>query len=59
MEHGVYVMGSVSHLIIAPPLTVSRAELDQGLAAVDSALKVTDALTIRAPTGHSRTATTT
>jgi taurine--2-oxoglutarate transaminase len=45
MEHGVYVMGSVSHLIIAPPLIVSRPEIDSALKVLDSALEITDKMT--------------
>lgn len=43
MSHGVYCMGWVSHLVIAPPLILTDAELQQGLAAIDGALKITDA----------------
>jgi taurine--2-oxoglutarate transaminase len=42
MEHGVYVMGSVSHLIIAPPLIVTRPEIDSALGVLNSALEITD-----------------
>ena len=43
MADGVYVLAWVSHLVIAPPLIVTREELDQGLAALDRALAVADA----------------
>ena len=43
MQRGVFVMGWISHLIVAPPLIVSEAELDQGLAAIDAALAIADA----------------
>ncbi len=40
---GVYLFGWVSHLLVAPPLIVTRAELDRGLEALDRALGVADA----------------
>jgi taurine--2-oxoglutarate transaminase len=43
MKEGVYCVAWISHLVIAPPLIVSRAELDQGLEALDRALGVADA----------------
>ncbi|MCI4350052.1 MAG: aspartate aminotransferase family protein [Thermoplasmata archaeon] len=43
MAQGVYVMPWVSHLILAPPLIVTRAEIDQGVAALDTALAIADA----------------
>jgi taurine---2-oxoglutarate transaminase len=43
VANGVYGMGWVSHLIIAPPLIITEAELDQGLAAMDKALAIADA----------------
>jgi taurine--2-oxoglutarate transaminase len=42
MGRGVYVVGWVSHLVIAPPLIISTEELDIGLEALDSALRLTD-----------------
>ncbi len=42
MEAGVFCVGWVSHLVIAPPLIVTRDELDRGLAALDAALKLAD-----------------
>jgi taurine--2-oxoglutarate transaminase len=44
MKEGVYCIGWVSHLIIAPPLIVTRPELDHGLEVLDRALKVADDL---------------
>jgi taurine--2-oxoglutarate transaminase len=41
-KRGVSVMGWVSHLVIAPPLIVTEAELDEGLAALDAALALAD-----------------
>lgn len=42
MKEGVYCIGWVSHLIVAPPLIVTREELDHGLEVLDRALKVAD-----------------
>jgi len=42
MKEGVFCIGWVSHLIIAPPLVVTREELDRGLAALDHALAIAD-----------------
>ena len=48
MARGVYCLGWVSHLIIAPPLIVTEAELDVAIAALDEALKLADAaMTVR------------
>ncbi|MBI3507528.1 MAG: aminotransferase class III-fold pyridoxal phosphate-dependent enzyme [Proteobacteria bacterium] len=43
MKQGVFVVGWISHLVIAPPLIVSEAELDRGVAAIDKALAIADA----------------
>ncbi len=43
MKEGVFCIGWVSHLVIGPPLIVSRAELDRGLEVLDRALAVADA----------------
>ena len=43
MAEGVYVFGWVSHLLVAPPLIVTRPELDRGLEVLDRALRVADA----------------
>lgn len=42
LREGVYALGWVSHLLIAPPLTISKEDLDRGLDAIDRALKITD-----------------
>jgi taurine--2-oxoglutarate transaminase len=42
-REGVYLMGWISHLLIAPPLIIEREELDRGLDAVDRALARADA----------------
>jgi taurine--2-oxoglutarate transaminase len=41
-REGVYVLGWIGHLIIAPPLIISREELDRGIEALDRALAVSD-----------------
>lgn len=43
MQRGVFAVGWISHLVIAPPLIVSEAELDEGVRALDEALKIADA----------------
>jgi taurine---2-oxoglutarate transaminase len=43
MKEGVYCVAWISHLIIAPPLIVTREELDHGLEVLDQALLVADA----------------
>jgi len=43
MKEGVFCIGWVSHLVVAPPLIVTREELDRGLTALDRALTITDA----------------
>jgi taurine--2-oxoglutarate transaminase len=42
MRRGVYVMSWINHVLIAPPLIVSEAELDEGVAALDAALALAD-----------------
>jgi taurine---2-oxoglutarate transaminase len=44
MSMGVAQQAWVSHFVIAPPLIVTEAELDQGFAAFDEALALADAL---------------
>ncbi|MHB8352613.1 MAG: aminotransferase family protein [Thermoplasmata archaeon] len=43
LRDGVYVLGWISHLLLAPPLTISRNDLDRGLDAIDRALGIADA----------------
>lgn len=43
MQRGVFMMGWISHLIVAPPLIITEAELDRGLTALDAALAISDA----------------
>ena len=39
---GVHAMGWISHVIVAPPLIITREELDRGIDALDRALAVAD-----------------
>ena len=43
MSLGVACLGWISHIVIAPPLIITEAELDEGLRALDEALAVADA----------------
>jgi taurine--2-oxoglutarate transaminase len=43
MRRGVYVMSWINHVLIAPPLIITEAELDEGVAALDAALTLADA----------------
>ncbi len=42
-QMGVILVGWASHFVIAPPLVITEAELDEGLAALDEGLKLADA----------------
>jgi len=44
MAQGVSIQAWVSHFAIAPPMTVSKEELDLGIAALDEHLAIADAL---------------
>jgi taurine--2-oxoglutarate transaminase len=43
MSSGVYIQAWVSHFVIAPPLIISKEEIDRGVAALDEALSLADA----------------
>jgi len=43
LKRGVSVQAWISHFVVAPPLIISEAEIDQGVAALDEALAVADA----------------
>lgn len=43
MKRGVSVLGWVSHLVIAPPLIATEADIDEAIAALDGALSIADA----------------
>jgi taurine--2-oxoglutarate transaminase len=44
MAQGVAIQAWLSHFVIAPPLIVTREELDLGVAALDENLGIADAL---------------
>src|SRR5262249_22488029 len=43
MGNGVYIQAWVSHFVIAPPLIISKEDIDKGVAALDEALSLADA----------------
>jgi taurine--2-oxoglutarate transaminase len=43
MANGVYIQSWISHLVIAPPLIITREEIDHGVTVLDEALSVADA----------------
>ena len=43
LKEGVFCVAWISHLVVAPPLIVTREELDRGLDVLDRALAVADA----------------
>jgi taurine---2-oxoglutarate transaminase len=53
---GVYAMGWVSHLIVAPPLVIDRVDLDRGLEVLDQSLRIADG-EVRASPGEPRSGT--
>lgn len=42
MKRGVYIQAWISHLVIAPPLIISREEIDHGVAILSAALELAD-----------------
>jgi taurine--2-oxoglutarate transaminase len=42
MSRGVAVSAWISHFVIAPPLIIERHEIDEGVAAMDAALRLAD-----------------
>jgi taurine--2-oxoglutarate transaminase len=44
MADGVSIQAFISHFVIAPPLIVTKEELDRGIAALDEHLSIADAL---------------
>jgi taurine--2-oxoglutarate transaminase len=44
LEYGVYAMGWVSHIVLAPPLIVEEAELEKGVEVLDRSLAIADDL---------------
>jgi taurine--2-oxoglutarate transaminase len=43
MKNGVFIQAWVSHFVIAPPLIMSKEDIDLGVAVLDAALKIADA----------------
>jgi len=43
MANGVYIQAWVSHFVIAPPLIISKDDIDRGVTALDEALSLADA----------------
>lgn len=43
MKKGVFIQAWVSHFVIAPPLIVTKEEIDQGIQALDGSLQIADA----------------
>ena len=42
MKNGVFLQAWVSHFVIAPPLIITKEEIDSAVAAVDAALRIAD-----------------
>ena len=42
MDRGLYLMTHWNVIIVAPPLTITREELDEGLGALDEVLAIAD-----------------
>ncbi len=49
MKQGVFVQAWLSHFVLAPPLIITRAEIDAGVAAMDNALSLADRLVTSPP----------
>ena len=43
MKNGVFIQAWVSHFVIAPPLIISKEDIDVGVSALDAALGIADA----------------
>jgi len=43
MGNGVYIQSWISHFVVAPPLIISKEDIDRGVAALDEALSIADA----------------
>jgi taurine--2-oxoglutarate transaminase len=46
MKHGVFLQAWVSHFVIAPPLIITKEEIDEGVKALDLALGIADAAAV-------------
>jgi taurine--2-oxoglutarate transaminase len=42
LKRGVYVLGYVNNLVIAPPLIATEREIDRGVEVLDEVLKISD-----------------
>ena len=42
MKKGVFIQAWVNHFVIAPPLIITKEEIDQGVAALDECLRIAD-----------------
>jgi taurine--2-oxoglutarate transaminase len=42
MKNGVFVQAWISHFVVAPPLIISKEEIDTGVRALDQALSLAD-----------------
>jgi len=49
MQRGVYCLGWISHLVLAPPLIIDDAQLDEAIQALDASLAIADARIGAAP----------
>ncbi len=45
MKNGVFIQAWVSHFVIAPPLIITKEEIDTGVRALDAALSIADEAT--------------
>jgi taurine--2-oxoglutarate transaminase len=45
MKNGVFVQAWVSHFVIAPPLIITKGEIDSGVQMLDAALQIADGVT--------------
>lgn len=45
MSRGVFLLGWISHVLIGPPLIITEEQVDEGISALDEALKIADNLT--------------
>ena len=44
MKNGVFVNNWLSHFVVAPPLIITKDEIDEGIRAFDQSLKLADEL---------------
>ncbi len=46
MKNGVFIQSWLSHFVVAPPLIVTKEEIDEGVRALDASLKIADELVV-------------